>query len=1016
MRTFNSGINVGGTLTSNGEAVSLPTLLDCTQDARSQYVRCISEKAVPWWTDVVITANSKHQALWYEQEVNSRRREGKVPPHVNWLVVPDHEEKRMGSGGATLNTLRVLAQRFSGLDWSKRRVLMIHAGGNSRRLPEYSSCGKLFSILPVLTPLGETSTVLDELLAFSTVWVGSLDSGLVVSSGDVILSFDASSVVWNRPGVTGVALLQPCEIASEHGVYVVDQLGRVYAFLQKPSAAQIQASGGIYPGECAAVDSGLLHIDSRIAHALTDIASRFKVDTEIDLYGHFTMALTGQWAPSHDAPMVLQEIARCLRGVPFWCSVVNGNFTHVGTTRLFHHIFEESCDFTKLYKANQLLGRTASSDTHRAGIIVDSIFTAGADLAPGAMAIECFTDLPVRVGRGAILHGISDIQSEVVIPENTVVHQLFVRLNNCDQAVVVRVYGTGDNPKRNEWLHHPILEVLRGLGVDPECVWPHLHESDRTLWNAKLFVAGTIEEAWGCARWIMGLNPFYSVERWMAATRLSLAESGKLVDLQAEGEMKLRRRTAQWRITAQGLASSGADIRPLLANAPGVAALISAGNALCLDAKRTGEAKPAEAASRFQIASLLFRQAGLLDQSEDAKASAFQQVQAAVGRDSPAAEFLTSRHKWQHDRVEVTAPARVDFGGGWSDTPPFCLDWGGTVLNAAVEMNGNYPIKAIAKRIDEPVIRCISDAVTKEFRTSADLNANTLPGSSVMICQTCARYITICNSDETLSAALTRRGGGLEIRTEVGLPIGSGMGTSSILAAAILRAFSEMLGIAVSDQQLSELVMQVEQKMTTGGGWQDQIGGIYPGVKLAVSTPGMHQRVRVEPVSCAPGLSDRMLLYYTGIERLAKDLLQQVVGRYLARETAAIQVLHHIKSLAFEMSYAMREGDWDYFGMLLDRHWELNQVLDPWTSNSLINGLLRDLRPHLAGAKLAGAGGGGFLVLISKSASDTLVLRRKLARHGGKLYEWEIATTGLRVCTAPAVSDEQTKASRGHDV
>jgi fucokinase len=129
-----------------------------------------------------------------------------------------------------------------------------------------------------------------------------------------------------------------------------------------------------------------------------------------------------------------------------------------------------------------------------------------------------------------------------------------------------------------------------------------------------------------------------------------------------------------------------------------------------------------------------------------------------------------------------------------------------------------------------------------------------------------------------------------------------------------------------------------------------------------------------------------MLLYYTGIQRLAKDRLQQVVGRYLARETAVIQVLHHVKSIAFEMSYAIRAGDWDYLGALMDRHWELNQILDPYTTNSLINALLRDLRPHLAGAKLAGAGGGGFLILVSKSQRDTLAMRTKLADQDGQLW------------------------------
>ena len=143
--------------------------------------------------------------------------------------------------------------------------------------------------------------------------------------------------------------------------------------------------------------------------------------------------------------------------------------------------------------------------------------------------------------------------------------------------------------------------------------------------------------------------------------------------------------------------------------------------------------------------------------------------------------------------------------------------------------------------------------------------------------------------------------------------------------------------------------MQLEQRMTTGGGWQDQAGGIFPGAKLLITGPGLRQRIRVQPVAWSEQrqaeFCERLVLYNTGIQRMAKDLLRQVVSRYLARETATIQVLHSIKTLAVEMSYAMAEGDWKHLGELLDRHWQLNQVLDPHTANAPINAILDRARP-----------------------------------------------------------------------
>jgi fucokinase len=258
---------------------------------------------------------------------------------------------------------------------------------------------------------------------------------------------------------------------------------------------------------------------------------------------------------------------------------------------------------------------------------------------------------------------------------------------------------------------------------------------------------------------------------------------------------------------------------------------------------------------------------------------------------------------------------------------------------------------------------------------------------------------------EPMERVLERMDGGLEIRTEVDLPMGSGLGTSSILAACILRALGEMAGEAVCPQTLSARVMQLEQLMTTGGGWQDQAGGIFPGAKLVLSSPGLRQRIRVQPVAWTEErqreFEDHLVLYYTGIRRVARDLLRQVVGRYLARETACVQVLHSIKTLALEMSHAMQEGDWEYLGSLLDRHWKLNQVLDPHTTNAPINALLEAVRPYIYGAKLAGAGGGGFLILLARSAEAAGELRRLLGEReresGGAVYEFALAREGLRI-------------------
>jgi fucokinase len=99
------------------------------------------------------------------------------------------------------------------------------------------------------------------------------------------------------------------------------------------------------------------------------------------------------------------------------------------------------------------------------------------------------------------------------------------------------------------------------------------------------------------------------------------------------------------------------------------------------------------------------------------------------------------------------------------------------------------------------------------------------------------------------------------------------------------------------------------------------------------------------------------------------------------------------------MHSVMSEGDWEHLGRLIDEQWRLNQVLTPRATNAHINALLNELRPHLFGAKLTGAGGGGFMILLAKSPEDALTLRQALSSgdRAGRLHEFSIAKDGLKV-------------------
>ncbi|MGD0580062.1 MAG: bifunctional fucokinase/fucose-1-phosphate guanylyltransferase, partial [Bryobacteraceae bacterium] len=821
--------------------------------------------APDWWTAVILTASSRRQADRYEWELRRRQEAGKMPAGVRYLVVPDLADRRIGSGAATLNALRELAKQLlfqtgtprTGIQltdwWSGQRVLMIHSGGDSRRLPQYSPSGKLFSAVPVMTPWGEPSTVFDETLALSTAWAEHFPSGLLIGSGDVILTFDAASVDWARPGVTGVAMLQPAETGARHGVYVTDEQKRIYAFLQKPSWAELQAAGGLLRGDQVALDTGLLRFAPEAAARLTRLAGVTEVNgglalthsildapagsadpaPVIDLYQHFTMALTGQWKPRPQDAGALHQLASALQGLPFWCSVVSGDFTHVGTTSMFRELLTGGTGYSQLCAVQQRLGATRQPGVRSGGVVIDSVLSGGADLGPETVVIECHLEVPVHAECGSVLHGLEGIPGAVEVPANTVIHQLPVALPDGRRGVVLRVYGVEDDPKaavtegNATWLGRPILEVLRTLGLDPEAAWPDLPESERSLWNARLFPLSSIEEAWACAQWQQQFPTEYSAQRWNESERLSFATSAQWADATALEAAHSRRLQANWRMLALSLVESGADIRPLLANAPGTGPLAKTGRALRLRAGDLEANAPTEAASRYYASSLFFAQAGLAQEAAESHADAFRLVEQAVdaGNTGHGQPWTTP---WQYETVTVEGPARIDLGGGWSDTPPFCIDWGGTVLNIAMLLNGSYPIQTTVRKLREPLLRCVSagDGLTAEYRTSEELLQPPAPADPFSIPRTALRMTGLFARETALEHILERAGGGIEIRTAVNLPMGSGLGTSSILAATTLRALSEMMGAHPGDQGLSEQVMRLEQTMTTGGGWQDQAGGI----------------------------------------------------------------------------------------------------------------------------------------------------------------------------------------------
>ena len=364
----------------------------------------------------------------------------------------------------------------------------------------------------------------------------------------------------------------------------------------------------------------------------------------------------------------------------------------------------------------------------------------------------------------------------------------------------------------------------------------------------------------------------------------------------------------------------------------------------------------------------------------------------------------------KHDQIVwARAPVRIDIAGGWTDTPPYTLREGGEVVNVAVNLNDQPPIQVFCRPTEERRVRIHSiDLGTREtieeFEGLEDYNNPSSP-FALPKAALCLLGLTRDGSGQgSLAATLDRIGCGLEISLLSAVPKGSGLGTSSVLGATILAALQRFFGVPLEMSELFRQVLQIEQMLTTGGGWQDQIGGVAGGVKYIVSRPGL----RPDPVIYQldpflfqdPMRSAVFTLFYTGITRLAKNILQQVVDRVNGMEPAYLFTLRDLKRLARRAREAVSLRDGADLALVLKASWEANKRIHESTTNDEVEALVSRVEGLFSGMKLLGAGGGGFAVFMSDTVEQATRLRSVLStleNDRARMVRMSLNTEGLQV-------------------
>jgi galactokinase/mevalonate kinase-like predicted kinase len=358
-------------------------------------------------------------------------------------------------------------------------------------------------------------------------------------------------------------------------------------------------------------------------------------------------------------------------------------------------------------------------------------------------------------------------------------------------------------------------------------------------------------------------------------------------------------------------------------------------------------------------------------------------------------------------------PVRLDLAGGWTDTPPFCLTHGGRVVNVAVDLNGQPPIQVFAKLCNEPqiVLRSIDRGVEGRVTTFDELRRCGEPLGDFSIAKAAlslAGFLPEFSAGQeyrSLRQQLEDFGGGLEISLLAAVPKGSGLGTSSILAATLLGSLGELCGLGWDHAEIYRRALALEQMLTTGGGWQDQVGGVARGLKRIDTLPGLQQDpvVRWLPADLFTDTAPKscMLLYYTGITRMAKSILKEIVRGVFLKDGRRLALLDELGEHAAATYEVLARGQWDGLCRCIRRSWELNQQLDTGTNPAEVQAILDRVSDCLAAAKLLGAGGGGYMLMIAKDRDAAIRVRKELQERPpsrkARFVDFGVSDTGLEI-------------------
>jgi D-glycero-alpha-D-manno-heptose-7-phosphate kinase len=340
--------------------------------------------------------------------------------------------------------------------------------------------------------------------------------------------------------------------------------------------------------------------------------------------------------------------------------------------------------------------------------------------------------------------------------------------------------------------------------------------------------------------------------------------------------------------------------------------------------------------------------------------------------------------------VRSKAPLRLGLAGGGTDVSPYSDEHGGCVLNVTINMFAYCTIEELLNGDIEFEARDVGLSVKSRLKTEFALSETLVLHKAVY-----NRMVRDFNQGKPLSVRVT---------TYSDAPPGSGLGSSSTIVVAMLAAYRQLMGFTLSEYDLAHLAYEIERiECGLAGGKQDQYAAVFGGFNFVEFYKD--DRVIVNPLRIRRHIENelqhRLLLYFTGVSRESATIIDEQIKAARGTDTRsdALDAMHEVKRLSFDMKERLLKGDLDGLVRQFAGSWEVKKRLAKRISNARIDDITATaLKNGAEAVKISGAGGGGFMMLFI-DPKRRIDVTRSLDGFSGEMRRFEFNHDGVEAWT-----------------